>query len=254
MAVHHLAEMTWTEVRDLDRARLVAILPVGAVEAHGPHLPLSTDPIIAAAMAEDGATRLTARDLEAVILPAVEYTAARFAAGFPGTVSVRRSTATALLVDVGLALDRHGVRYLAIANSHLDPSHLASLHDAVTQIRAESELGVAFPDVTRKPWALRLTEEFKSGACHAGRYEGSIVLARRPELVREEVARSLPANPASLSRAARHGLGTFEEAGGPQAYFGDPAAATAAEGEATVAVLEDAVVELLAAGESCRLA
>ena len=43
MAIRELAELTWEDVRDLDRSRTVAVLPVGAVEAHGPHLPLGTD-------------------------------------------------------------------------------------------------------------------------------------------------------------------------------------------------------------------
>ena len=108
-------------------------------------------------------------------------------------------------------------------------------------------MGLVFPDVTRRPWAHRLTAEFLSGACHAGRYEGSVVLAERPELVDSEVAASLPANPMSLSDAIRAGKTSFEEAGGSRAYFGDPAAATADEGEATVrtlgAILCEAVLE-----------
>jgi len=243
VSVHHLREMTWTEVRDLDRDRTVAILPTGAVEAHGPHLPLSTDPIIAEAMAEAGGRRLAEQGLEALILPPVEYTAAGFAAGFPGTVSVRPETVTALLVDVAVALGRHGFRILAIANAHLDPGHLRSLYAAVEEMEEATGLAVVFPDVTRKPWASRLTDEFKSGACHAGRYEGSIVLARRPELVRAEVQRRLAAVPASLSEAIRSGFGSFEEAGGPDAYFGDPAAATAEEGEETIAVLGSILAE-----------
>ncbi len=249
MAIHRLAEMTWTEVQTLDLERTVAILPVGAVEAHGPHLPLSTDGIIAAAMAEDGARRLAARDLLPLLLPPVDYTAAPFAAGFPGTISIRPETLTALLADVAAGVARAGVPTLAIANAHLDPTHLRSVYDALGRILAETPLAVAFPDLTRKPWALRLGEEFASGACHAGRYEGSVVLARRADLVREEVRRALPANPRSLSRAIRDGLETFEQAGGAQAYFGDPAAATAAEGERTIAalgeILEQAVVELI---------
>ncbi len=249
MNIHHLAEMTWTEVRDLDLDRTVAILATGAVEAHGPHLPLSTDGIIAAAMAEDGARRLAARDLVPLLLPALDYTAAPFAAGFPGTVSIRPETFSALLADVAAALARSGVPTLAIANTHLDPIHLRSIYDAIGRIRAEDTLGVAFPDLTRKPWALRLGDEFLSGACHAGRYEGSVVAARRGDLVRDEIRRGLPANPASLSSAIREGLETFEQAGGAQAYFGDPAAATAAEGEETIAtlgeILEQAVVELI---------
>jgi creatinine amidohydrolase len=95
-----------------------------------------------------------------------------------------------------------------------------------------------------------LTDEFKSGACHAGRFEGSIVLAERPELVRDDVRRRLTAVTASLSSAIGEGKRTFEEAGGPRAYFGDPAAATADEGRTTIAtlgaILADAVIEALA--------
>ncbi len=249
MPTHRLSEMTWTEVRDLDFERTVATLAVGAVEAHGPHLPLSTDRIIAAAMAEDGARRLAARGLVPLLLPVPDYTAAPFAAGFPGTLSIRPETFSTLVADVAAGLARTGVPTLAIANAHLDPTHLRAIYDAAGQIRAAGTPVVAFPDLTRKPWALRLGEEFLSGACHAGRYEGSVVAARRGDLVRDEIRAALPANPASLSTAIRAGLETFEDAGGPQAYFGDPAAATAAEGEATIAVLgrilEEAVVESL---------
>lgn len=244
MTIHRLADMTWPEVRDLPRARLVALLPLGAVEAHGPHLPLSTDPIIAAGMAEEGARRLSEAGLEALLLPPVDYTAAGFAASFPGTVSVRPETVTALLVDIATALAGHGVRWLAFVNSHFDPAHLGSIYAAIQQIREQrSDITLIFPDVTRKPWALRLTDEFKSGACHAGQYEGSIVLARRPELVQEEIRSTLAPNFQSLSVAIRDGFGSFQEAGGPEAYFGDPAAASVDEGKATLRVLGEILAE-----------
>jgi creatinine amidohydrolase len=111
---------------------------------------------------------------------------------------------------------------------------------------------VAFPNLTLKPWAARLSEEFRSGACHAGQFETSIVLAERPELVREAIRATLPPNPASLSRAIRDGKQSFEEAGGSRAYFGYPSQATAEEGRATIdtlgAILEEAVQAELAAG------
>jgi len=248
-SVPRLAELPWSEVDALDRDRAVCILPVGAVEAHGPHLPLVTDGIIAEAMAEDAAGRLAERDLLPLLLPTFEYTTARFAAGFSGTVSVGAETVTAALVDVGRSLAFHGFRTLALANAHLDPAHLASLHAAVSQLLKEDVLAV-FPDLTRKPWALRLTDEFKSGACHAGRFETSVVLAARPELVREEARRALAPNPSSLSVAIREGKETFEAAGGPRAYFGDPAAASAEEGRETIAtlggILAEAVLTALA--------
>jgi creatinine amidohydrolase len=237
ITVQPLAAMTWEEARDAAGPGSVAILPVGAIEAHGPHLPLETDVIIARAMARSGAARLAARGLRAVILPPLTYTAAAFAQGFAGTLSLRPETVTATVLDIAGNLTRHGFGVLAIANAHLDPAHLASLDAAVSAIRRDIGLAVACPNLAAKPWALRLSDEFRSGACHAGQFETSIVLAECPELVRDGIRAVLPPNPASLSRAIRDGKHTFEEAGGARAYFGSPAQATTEEGRATIEVL-----------------
>jgi creatinine amidohydrolase len=244
--------MTWEEARDAAGPRSVAILPVGAIEAHGPHLPLETDVIIAQAMAHSGAARLDVRGMGVVILPPLSYTAAAFAQNFTGTISLRPETVTATVLDIAGSLARQGFGMLAIANAHLDPGHLASLDAAVTAIRRDVGLAVAFPNLATKPWALRLGDEFKSGACHAGQFETSVVLAERPELVREATRAALPANPTSLSRAIREGKRSFEEAGGERAYFGFPAQATAGEGRATIEalgiILDEAVQDELGAG------
>ncbi len=246
-AVVRLAELTWREVAALDRRRAVAILPVGAIEAHGPHLPLATDGIIAEAMAAAAARRLAGRGSIALLLPTLPYTAAPFAAAFPGTLSLPPAAVTAMVAGIGRALAAWDISILAIANAHLDPAHLGSFHAAAAEIRAAGAPAVAFPDLTRRPWAPRLSDEFRSGACHAGRFEGSIVLAAVPGLVRDDIRRGLAENPASLSRAIRDGRTTFAEAGGPEAYFGAPAEATAEEGEATIAalgaILDEAVLE-----------
>jgi creatinine amidohydrolase len=248
--VQPLAAMTWEEARDAAGPGSVAILPVGAIEAHGPHLPLETDVIIAQAMARTGAARLAARGLRVLVLPPLTYTSAGFARGFAGTLSLRPETVVATVVDIADSLRQHGYTVLAIANAHLDPDHLASIEAAVSQIRRGLRLRVAFPNLVIKPWALRLSDEFKSGACHAGQFETSIVLAERPDLVREATMAALPPNPASLSRAIREGKMEFEEAGGPRAYFGYPAQATAEEGRATIealgAILDEAVQAELA--------
>lgn len=236
--------MTYTEVRDLDRSRAVPILPVGAMEAHGPHLPLATDVIISEAMAREGARLLAGRGWTPVLLPSLAYTPARFAQAFPGTLSLRPETLTATLLDVAGSLAAHGFQRLVVANSHLDPDNLKALYAALEA----APLAIIFPDITRKPWALRMTDEFKSGACHAGRYEGSVVMASAPASVRESVRQALPANPASLSVAIRNGVSSFEEAGGPQAYFGDPAAASAREGEEIIAVMGAILAEAVEGG------
>jgi len=245
MPVHELAQLTWEEVRDLDREHTLVVLPVGAIEAHGPHLPLDTDVVIATAMARAGARKLATRGRLVVILPALAYTAASFGAAFHGTLSISAITVTALLVDVARSLSDQGFRLLALANVHLDPEHLTALTEAVRLAKADQLLPIIFPDLTRKPWGTRLGDEFKSGACHAGQFESSIVIAERPDGVRETIRASLVANPISLSQAIKAGKRTFDSAGGPRAYFGDPAAATADEGarliDALGAILEEAV-------------
>lgn len=242
--------MTWEEIAGCDKSRCVPILPIGATEAHGPHLPLSTDVIIAEAMAKHGAALLAQSGYEALILPPLAYTSAGFASGFAGTISLRPETEAQLITDIGRALASHGFRFLICANAHLDPAHIGAIKRACAEVTSETKLLAVFPDVTRKPWALRLSDEFRSGACHAGRYEGSIVMAARPELVREEIRKELPENWASLSDAIRAGKHSFEEAGGARAYFGEPAKASSEEGQATIAtlgqVLHDAFIEVCA--------
>jgi len=245
MAVHRYADLTWVEMRDLLRGEVVAILPVGALEAHGPHLPLGTDVIIAEAMAGAGARLVAEAGKEVVVLPALPYTAAPFAQSFAGTLSLPRATIARLVADIAAELARQGVSCLALANAHLDPAHLGALADAAELVRAAGAPLLVHPDLTRKPWAGRLTEEFKSGACHAGQYETSVVMAARPELVRDEVRSELPDNPRSLSRAIGEGHETFEAAGGPEAYFGYPGAATVDEGQATIDVLGQILAEAI---------
>lgn len=245
MTVHHLHDLTWEEAAALQGP--IALLPVGATEAHGPHLPLATDVIISEAMVAEAAQGLSASGECALIAPSLAYTAASFAQAFAGTISLSPETVTATIVDIARGLERFGCRCLVLANSHFDPVHMGSLAQAAKQCNEDGILHVIYPDMTRKPWALRLTDEFKSGACHAGQYEGSIVMAARPDLVREEIRKSLPSNPASLSTAIRAGHHSFEEAGGPRAYFGHPAQASAAEGQETIRVMGAILVEAVLA-------
>src|SRR5207248_9173709 len=98
MPVHSLASLTSPAVRELPASRTIAVLPTGAIEAHGPHLPLGTDGIIAEAMARAGADRLSARGFHVLLLPVLLLTAAPFAAEFAGTVD---TPAEATMMMVG---------------------------------------------------------------------------------------------------------------------------------------------------------
>ncbi len=237
------ADNAWTTVRDALKSGkpVVAILPCGATEAHGPHLPLSTDVIISEGMAAHALGALEERGAIAAVLPPLAYMPAEYAAAFAGTITVSAATAKALMLDIARSLKAQGFACLALANSHFDPANVAMLREAAEEIRALG-LPVAFPDFTRRKLAQTLTAEFQSGACHAGQYETSLVMAARPDLVDDGARRELKDNPASLTEALAKGARTFEQAGGPDAYFGYPRNASVAEGADSLKTMAKALV------------
>ena len=237
-----MGDQAWTAVRDAlaSGARVAAILPLGAVEAHGPHLPLETDVVISEGMATRAAAMLEEQDIRAFVLPTLAYAPAGYASEFAGTISIGAAASKAVLLDIAQALKTQGFACLAFANSHFDPANVAMLREAAAEIAALG-LPVAFPDFTRRALAAALTEEFQSGACHAGQFETSLVLADRPDLVDVAAGTALGDNPSSLVEAFARGATTFSEAGGPEAYFGSPRHATAAEGRETFATMATAL-------------
>ena len=228
--MRRLGELTWREAEALKARRPVVLLPVGSTEAHGPHLPLATDAILSDELAARAAAALDAAGYTTVIAPTLSYAITHYASEFAGTISIGPETATALVADVCASLVAQGFVRVCLVNSHLEPAHVASLKEACARVHAQHGVAVVFPDQLEKRWARTLTDEYKRGACHAGSYETSLVLAARPELVRDEVRRGLMVKPIDLARAMREGKRTFGEAGAPEAYFGDPAAATVEEG------------------------
>jgi creatinine amidohydrolase len=248
-----LAENAWTAIRDALKAGklVVAILPCGATEAHGPHLPLSTDVIISEGMASRAQVALEARGYVAVILPSLAYMPAEYAQAFPGTITVRAATAKAMLLDIAKSLKAQGVACLALANSHFDPANVSMLRDAAKDILALG-LPVAFPDFTRRALAQTMTAEFQSGACHAGQFETSLVMAARQDLVDEMVRIQLSDNPASLTEAFAKGAKTFAQAGGADAYFGFPRNASVQEGYESFQTMAAALVAAIEGALSVR--
>lgn len=238
----HFHDKTWCEIEDAVKEGAVIILPVGSTEAHGPHLPLGTDVIISVEMARRAADQLNQRGITTLVLPPLAYGVTDFSRDFPGTISIRRSTAVALVRDICLALVHQGFRTICLANSHLEPDHIDALNEAADDVARETGVRPLVPDKRRRRWAMTLTEEFRRGACHAGRYETSLVLAVEPRLVREGVRRELSPLEIDLAKKIREGVRTFKEAGGERAYFGDPAAATAEEGVAIYRALANMLV------------
>lgn len=246
-----LAEATTTQVRErLTQTPTVALLPLGSTEAHGPHLPLCTDVLIAEGSALRAARRLDDRAIGALVLPALPYAVTEFVRGFAGTLSVRAATIAQLVEEIAAAVFEQGFALLVLVNGHLEPEHARMLKDTAARITASGAGRAIFPDQRRPPTVQQLGVEFAQGGGHAGGYETSLVLATRPELVDEAARAALPRNLVDLAARMRDGATTAAAAGGPDAWFGDPAAATAAEGERLLEVhatmIEQAVMAALA--------
>lgn len=250
---HSLSESPWLAVRDALQGGkpVVAILPCGATEAHGPHLPLNTDIIISEGMAEHALPALEQLGYTTFVLPSLAYAPANYAEAFPGTINITATTAKALLIDIARSLKSQGFACIALANSHFDPTNVAMLREAADEIRALG-LPVAFPDFTRRKLAQSMTAEFQSGACHAGQFESSLVMAARPDLVDDAARTHLPDNPSSLTEAFSKGAKTFAEAGGPDAYFGFPREASIEEGAQSYKTMAAALVAAIQDALSAR--
>ncbi len=242
-----LAAMTWPEARDAFAAGAVAFLPVGATEAHGPHLTLDTDVWIAVGAAQRAAASLERDGMPALVLPPLAYGVSFFGTAFAGTLPLAAATMTAVVRDVLAGLDRYGCTAAVIVNSHLEPAHATALNAGIAAAEAATagRLRAVFPDLREPRWSALLSEEFRRGARHAGAYETSLMLRDAPDHVRETERAALPPVWIDLPAAIRAGAQTFAEAGATMGYFGDPAAATVAEGEAMFAALAQIYVTAL---------
>ena len=215
---------------DLEQRRgAVHLLPLGATEPHGPHAPLSTDTLISVGICERAAKRLRG-EIDVLVLPALPYGVTRYGADFPGAVSIGEETLRSLVTEIAANVDR-----LVLVNSHFEPAQVQTLRGT----------GLPLLDLTRRANAERLTEEFRSGSCHAGRYETSLVLADRPELVKRDRMEALEAKIVDMPAAIAEGRTDFVSMGMTGAYCGSPAEASAEEGEQTFETLTDMLVELV---------
>lgn len=223
----------------------VALLPVGATEAHGPHLPLDTDVRIAEATCERALPLLADRlCLEPVILPPVAYSVTEYAAPFAGTIGVPAEAAKAFLTAVLTSAAAQGFRAICLVNAHLEPAHRFVLRDAVGAAREGAPCPIVIADPCDRRWVPRLTEEFRSGKCHAGRYESSILLATDAPVNRASM-RALEPVDIDLVGQMKDGKRDFRSMGAETAYFGWPAEASAREGHATLDQLADIVATVL---------
>ena len=231
---------TWVEVEQhLAGGNAVALLPVGAHEQHGAHLPLATDTIMAAGLAE----RL-ADQLDAMLLPAVPYGETWTTAGWPGTISLGFDTLVAIAVDIGAALAAQKVAALVIVNGHF--GNQAPLEQASRILVTRHHLPTLilnYPGIEQAAAAVCESIPAAPGFFHAEEVETSIVLKLKPEAVHMDRAQAeYPQFPPTFGATPTR-LDTFCKSG----VFGDPRPATAEKGAQLLDALTAAALDVVRA-------
>ena len=180
-----LARLTWPALATrLALGPVTAVLPLGALEQHGPHLPFATDSLLAEAVAE----RFCVRVAEAILLPTVPLGCSSEHLDFPGTLSLRGATLGAVLLDIVASCKQHGFRRLFIFTAH--GGNYGALAEWLAPLRAASspmEL-IVFTDFARLTRAFHAASRHygvtaEQSGHHAGEFETSILRELWPALV-----------------------------------------------------------------------
>ncbi|MCY3925826.1 MAG: creatininase family protein [bacterium] len=236
--------MSWTALRErLDEGPLDVAVPLGALEQHGPHLPLDTDSRIAVAVA----TRAAERVGRCVVAPPQAVGASAHHLAFPGTASLTDRTLADVLVEVTHTLLSHGFRAAYLVTGHA--GNVGAMADALASL-AEPDRGrvVAFNDWPAQRDAVHRVAETRCGldretcGTHAGHFETSILLAIAPESVTMGAAVPGHVGPPEEAGAVLRAGGM--DALSPVGVIGDPRGATASAGELYL----EALVDLIAGG------
>lgn len=210
----------------------VLLLPLGSVEPHGPHMPLATDRLLSEENAYRAACTLRAKGILSLIAPSLAYGVTDYATGFCGAITLSIELYRRLLIEIVERYLATGFLHVCLINHHLEPGQIEAIQDAVHQLKQTHDpYQISAPMVVSKRWGRALGDEFKSGACHAGAYEGSMILRSHPDLYQAERASALPSLNISLSEAIKQGKPGFKAIGMSQAYTGAPQQAHPDEGE-----------------------
>lgn len=264
-------EMTWREVdRAIKDGAETVILIVGATENHGPHLPLGTDTFGPLETAKRAVLRLEEQGIKTLIAPPIPFGVSHHHLPFPGSVALGPDTLRNLIVDVCQSFVDHGFNRIVLVLGHSGPEQKAVLINARLEIAERWGVPVGIFD-RAEPGVREKIRERAPGkgrwwSSHAGEGETGDVLACRPNLVHQELAK--PHYPAeaeafytkvpSLRYPARWGQrrlksGRFSYAPGPyeytlgEGYAGDPAQATVEYGNRRHEVLAEEMVNLVKA-------
>lgn len=242
---YRTAHMTQMEIGKAIQSGKPVIVPTGATEAHGPHMPTDTDTHQAEYIALELAKRI-----DAVVVPPIAYGISKTFENFPGTVSLTIPTYQLMLSEIGYGLIQQGFKHIILLNGNR-PSGTAN-DQVARHLIDEYDNSYDFMVSAVSYWepaadkihSMRKSEE--GGMGHAGELETSFQLATRPNLVKMQLLEGAHYGPVAWDLVApTHPTRTYAKRPRPNAghaaIFGDPTHATEAMGKACIEVIVDAL-------------
>ena len=243
---HWLHELRWPEIEAYLEHRDLVLVPIGATEQHGRHLPLLVDTGSAVAACE-----ACAEKTEALIAPPLHFGWSPRHMGYPGSITLGADTLRQVSIDICQSLIHHGFHHVVIVNgnriANLQPLEIAAVQ---LQNRTGARVAVADTGLIAREEVKALCEAADGGLKHAGEAESSFALHWKPDHVAMSEARPLSANVQSASRfdspveidpalnrnavsrfstPAQHRAATL-----PHGHVGDPTLASPTKGRAMI--------------------
>lgn len=242
--------LTWTEIEEMaNKENVVIIQPVGAIEQHGPHLPLIVDAAIGEGVLGKALSKLEA-DIPAYALPTLYYGKSNEHWHFPGTITLSTETLTSIIMEVGESLYRAGFRKLVLMNSHGGQPQVMQM--AARDLHVKYADFAVFPLFTwRVPHITKelLTPKEATQGMHAGDAETSIMLAILPDQVKldKAVAEYPPEQPAGslLSWEGKLPVAWVTKDISKSGVIGDATTATKEKGDRILESVSDGWVEVI---------
>jgi creatinine amidohydrolase len=250
MPKRHWIELTTEEFAGLDPEKTIAVLPIAAIEQHGPHLAVSTDTIIAHGMVGAVIARLP-EDLFALFLPVQAVGKSNEHIRSRGTITYSAETALRVWTEIGESVARAGVRKLVIVTSH--GGNVDVMGIVVRELRVNHQMLVVTTAWRRLglPQGLYSDQEAAHGI-HAGDIETSLMLHFRPDLVRREKAENFVPSSVRMENEFKflrptgfHAHGWIAQDIHPAGAAGDASLATPEKGKATAEFQAERFIELL---------
>lgn len=210
--------MNWKQIEKLDR-NTIFFITIGPMEAHGPHLPVATDFLIAKKLENE----LIKKFENAVSLPSIPFSTCKYLDGFPGTISISYRAIYKMLLDIMKSLAKYGFKYLVICNFHMDLWHLKAIYKAM--IKARKYGMKACEPISLAYFNKKIFDN--QGEIHADEKETSLALYLFPEMVSDYKS----IKPFKLKIGLKDSFKKFKSIGAKDAYIGSPSLASKEKGK-----------------------